>query len=865
MKRSRDLIRRRAKIAGSAALLAALLALPRPSPAATSPLESRAFSYDVPVLAGSPWPEMRRDSRNTGESPIRGRYRGDRPWSFRTGRGIFSTPVIGDDGTVYIGSADGSFYALGTDGHQVWRFRTGGIIDAAAALGQRTGARGGFPITIGSGDETLYRLRSNPRRLPRNKRVRWRFRSPLAPATTQLVNWWEGNVAYGPDANLYVGNTGGGTYSLTPQGDQRWVVQRGNSVWTTPAFDRQGNSYWGSVDLYAFSLDPSGQQRWQTPFAGYVTSSPALGSDGTVYVGAFDDALHALDPDTGLVRWSFPTAAHIYGSPALAHDAQGNTSAIYVGSADGSVYAVRPDGSLIWRYDTGEPVRSSPVLGRTPNGDGEIVYVGSSNGMLYALDATTGARRWSFDTTPEGAALRDRNDLNGSPALGKRGVYIGGEHGRVWFIPYDYCRKRPDRRCQRSPGEEFGDELDNVFPVTPGGTTKRGASERVPAATVLGTRLVVRDGGVTRDARMLAGPTSDALVSSQPPFALQTQLSGDGHYLFIRPDGFLEPGTDYRVRVSGGWVDPLPGSFDSTLSFRTEAASRGEKLLLTVGRRRVDALEISRLALPLPSLLPSVNQIGFDSYDLLAGTLAKTKPGPDGVGEILMWVVAARRNGGHAATVDPNGKFAFALAGSYRGNLVLLNATRLNLQFSFGPVPVRSLDLRGQLESDGRFVPGSSLYGQVSCASVPNYSVYLYVAGVCNPNDTLAAYGTFLSDRYEDRGGANRRPKGVHLGELTLQPPTALDDGEAVARLELERGARYPAAKHLGSILLVDAETGTPVSLDYRALTQPITGRHGNLSEIHLKIPAATPLPPRIRAYVIADVFPLAVRELAGG
>ena len=310
----------------SAAALVAALVTPAAASQASAATEARTFSYDVPVLAGSPWPEMRRDSRNTASSPIRGRYRGDRPWSFATGRGIFSTPVIGDDGTVYVGSADGYFYALGPNGRPVWRFRTGGIIDAAAALGRRSGGGGGFPITIGSGDETLYRLRSDPRPLKRGERVRWMFRSPLEPATGQLVNWWEGNVAYGPDANLYVGNTGGGAYSLTPGGDQRWVVQRANSVWTTPAFDDRANSYWGSVDLYAFSLDPSGAQRWQTPFAGYVTSSPALGSEGTVYVGAFDGDLHALDPDTGLVRWSFPTAEHIYSSPALAHDASGQTS-----------------------------------------------------------------------------------------------------------------------------------------------------------------------------------------------------------------------------------------------------------------------------------------------------------------------------------------------------------------------------------------------------------------------------------------------------------------------------------------------------------------------------------------------------------
>ena len=75
-------------------------------------------------------------------------------------------------------------------------------------------------------------------------------------------------------------------------------------------------------------------------------------------------------------------------------------------------------------------MRSSPVLGRAPRGGGRILYVGSSNGSLYALDAETGRRRWSYDTTPRDPVLRDRNDLNCSPALGRRGVYIGGEHGR---------------------------------------------------------------------------------------------------------------------------------------------------------------------------------------------------------------------------------------------------------------------------------------------------------------------------------------------------------------------------------------------------------------------------------------------------
>ncbi len=130
-----------------------------------------------------------------------------------------------------------------------------------------------------------------------------------------------------------------------------------------------------------------------------------------------------------------------------------------------------------------------------------------------------------------------------------------------------------------------------------------------------------------------------------------------------------------------------------------------------MGRKRVGALELSRLALPLPSLLPSVNQIGFDSYDLIAGTLAKGGgPGP------ALGDRRARRGATGSPVPDPNGNFAFPLSGPYRGDEVLLNASQVNLQFSFGPVPIRSLDFRGELGADGRFAPGASLYGQVTCA-----------------------------------------------------------------------------------------------------------------------------------------------------
>jgi outer membrane protein assembly factor BamB len=825
-----------------------------------------AFTYDVPVAANSPWPEMRRDSRNTASSPIRARYKGGRPWAVATKRGIFSTPVIGGDDTIYVGSADQSFYALRPDGSLSWRFRTGGIIDAAAAIGRHVNALRSAPITIGSGDERLYRLRTNPA-LARKQRIVWAFRPTLPPAGGQQVSWWEGNVAIGPGGTIYAGNTGGAAYAINPGGTLRWAAPRGQSVWTTPAFGQgaeAGNSFWGSVDLYAFSLDQNGQQRWQTFTPGYVTSSPALGSDGTVYAGSFDHKLYALDPDTGGVRWAFPTDAHIYSSPALADDAAGGTTAIYIASADGSVYALDPSGRLLWRYDTTDPIRSSPVLGRKPRGGGRILYVGSSNGRLYALDAATGKRRWSFDTTPRNPALRDRNDLNGSPSLGRRGVYIGGEHGRVWFVPYDYCLHHHNPRCNRKPGEEFGKNLNRMLYVTPGGTTvskRKGIG--IPPAAVLATRLLVRKSGLTEDAALQSQGSSDQLVSVRPHFGFTTQLSGDGHYLFIRPTGQLRPGKRYRVHIRGNWrVGAAPGAdagkVDTTLGFRTRRS--GGKLPLRVGRKRTTAFSISRLAIPLPPLLPSVNQIGFDSYDMIAGTIARAKPRGRHAGRVLLWVIGGRRDRHGVLQPDPSGNFQFPLAGPYRRDTVALSSSNLSLQFSFGPVPLRLFGLRGQIAPDLAMRPGTGIYSETTCSDVPNYSAQLRVAGVCNAQDTLAAGGTLLTHRYGDRA-PTRKPKGVGLSSLGITRPADGSDGSVVARLKLASRARYPATRHVGSILLT-GPSGEVVPVDYRSQTSVVTDSRGNLREIRLVLPPSTSLPEVVRAYVILDVFPLAVRKL---
>src|SRR6185437_5629121 len=110
------------------------------------------YTYDVPLQSGSPWPKFRRDAAQDALSPVVPSYDGTKPWSFQTGKGIFSSPIVAADGTVYIGSADRTFYALTPEGKLRWQKLTDEIIDSSGLLDD-TGT-----VYFGSGDGYAYAL-----------------------------------------------------------------------------------------------------------------------------------------------------------------------------------------------------------------------------------------------------------------------------------------------------------------------------------------------------------------------------------------------------------------------------------------------------------------------------------------------------------------------------------------------------------------------------------------------------------------------------------------------------------------------------------------------------------------------------------
>ncbi len=828
-------------------------------------LPSQPNGYEVPVEADAPWPEFRRDRRNTGSTPLPAAYAGDAPWTFHTEKGIFSTPVISGDGTVYVGSADHYFYALNPDGTLKWKFKTGGIIDSAAALHQPEPGSSRGPVTFISGDGIMYHLRTDGGPADPQQRVLWTFDASHEPGAGYL-NWWEGNVAVGYDGTIFAGNTNWNYYAIHPDGTVKWKYATGSNNWSMAAYGDDGVIYLGSLDTQVRAILPNGTKNWSKRTLGMIAASAAIGADGTVYVGSFDSYFYALDPQTGKTKWSFKTGNHIYSSAALTPDA------VYFGSTDGVLYALDTSGKLKWSYETGDPIRSSPAVGRAPEGEqGGIVYFGNGKGVLYALNTRDGSRRWSYDTTPEPAELRDRNDLNGSPALGKTGVYIGGEHGNVCYVPYDYPLHHPDPRACVRPEQDAPPDGVHLDFVTPGGSTLAEAPATIGASAVLTFRLTVRQQNKTGDARMQRSTTK---VEVTPAFPYTLETSADGHFLHLRPLDLLTPGTAYTVALSGDYRTggmhlgnltfggSKAGVFSRTFTFRT-AGSGTAAPPFTVGPTKVAALELTRLAVPIPAMMPSLNQIGFDYFDCILSTVAVADTDSSGNRKVVCWMTGAERGDDGVLRAAPKPDLMFPLNGVFRGDQFILRNEGFNLTVQGVRIPFKLLEFRGQLNPDHSLATGACTYGEADALSVPSFGPLLVLAGLANDvYRKLVVFGTYVTRAYDERGMANLSPEGVAAGDFAYVAPSRFKQGSVTAHVRVAPGVEYPAAKHRPALLLLDRERVEAVLMGYLENTSVAADGKGNLESVNLTIPRGTQLPGQCAAVLILDGFPAAAHPL---
>jgi outer membrane protein assembly factor BamB len=99
-----------------------------------------------------------------------------------------------------------------------------------------------------------------------------------------------------------------------------------------------------------------------------IISSPAIAPDGTIYIGSGNGALYAINPN-GTLKWKYETGGALPASPAI-----GSDGTVYIGSMDRQFYAINPDGTLQWIYPTKNVFTSSAAIGA----DGTIYAAGTN-------------------------------------------------------------------------------------------------------------------------------------------------------------------------------------------------------------------------------------------------------------------------------------------------------------------------------------------------------------------------------------------------------------------------------------------------------------------------------------------------------
>lgn len=806
----------------------------------TAGISNQRYDYTVPLDPRSPWPKFRRNAQQNGRSTVLPHDSGRRPWMFRTGKGVFSSPVIDGEGTTYVGSADRTFYAIDRDGSLRWKFSTGEIIDSAALLDDED------RLIFGSGDGTLYALRRA------TGDVLWTFRADDPAANGAFINWFEGNVAIGADGTIYAPNDNFCTYALRrATGERLWCAKAYDQTWSLPALDPDsGRLFLGNnfAFLYnTFALDAAnGRQLWRASTDGTVAASPVIataGGSGVVVVGAFDGYLRAYDPARGRERWRFGTRDHIYASAAEMAD-----GTIVQPSADGTIYALDPaNGTLRWAFDTREPVRSSPAV----DGAGNI-YVGSGEGRLFVLNPD-GSLRWSIRLIDD-----ERDDLNASPALGADAIVIGGENGGVFSVPYDYCL-RPgidDARCAVGSGEAL--PADGVFLqyTTSFGRLLPEAPSDIEANQPLTFTLLARRHG---DTDLALIDSASVRVTLDPARAVHVDVSGDRRFLTIVPSSPYAgaAGGAVTVRVQGNYLvnfersglrfggGNVGGAFDETYRFRVRPHSGGGWPLPVpqAPGDRAGLWGLYRFAAPLPTILPSYNQIGFDSIHYLIGLVEGD--GTHAVG----WAIGGRPTADNHGEVDPASRVRFPLDIEYdSGLLTMTNEAGFTIEFNGFPLPFEFFRVATRVDERGAALSSPAVNSRTTCGKIDFYGEFLQALGYCNPTtDLLNVFG-----------GAELRPvaSGVQTAPNGIGSVTFVAASDKITATFIDSQLRV--SEHNIGLLLIDPASGRPLPLSYmHAMTHAATPQ-GMIASATLGI---TPGAVRgaVRVYAMVDTYPAAV------
>jgi outer membrane protein assembly factor BamB len=225
-------------------------------------------------------------------------------------------------------------------------------------------------VYVGSWDGTFYAIDAD------SGLQRWAFKGGDDPAIHNQVGFQSSAAVV--DGTVYVGCRDAHVYALdAATGRRKWDYPTSKSwVNGTPAV-RDGVVYVGTSDsARMLALDArSGRLRFSVDAKAYVFSSAAVAGD-LVYFGSHNGRLHAIDARSGQSVWEFETEAS-KGDRLKVLKPDGGLNQDAFAPLFGDFEDMYLD---VYRFISVGAFLASPTL------DHGVIFIGSTDGNLYALE-----------------------------------------------------------------------------------------------------------------------------------------------------------------------------------------------------------------------------------------------------------------------------------------------------------------------------------------------------------------------------------------------------------------------------------------------------------------------------------------------
>jgi large repetitive protein len=313
-------------------------------------------------------------------------------WTFEAGAAITTSPVLANDGTVYIGTSTTLY----------------GVTNSGSVASNRWAV----PVTgepaVGS-DGTIYVVNAGVRlqALNPDSTLKWAFEGA------------GGSPAIGPDGTLYFEGSNS-LYAVAGSGALKWrAAVPGTAKYASPAIGPDGTIYALSQEAgQLYAVTPGGTEKWARPSA--TPPAAAVGRDEAIYAGGYQ--LFAFSPD-GTTLWSTDEHFPLGGVPSIGRD-----GVLYVASMGRWLTALSSGGSQLWNipfYCPRYGKYTTPAL----DADGAIYFCVSNS--LWAV-TPQGQVRWAVLGAPHWLAGYD--NANTSPAIGPDGIIYAAIGSRLYAV-----------------------------------------------------------------------------------------------------------------------------------------------------------------------------------------------------------------------------------------------------------------------------------------------------------------------------------------------------------------------------------------------------------------------------------------------